>query len=92
MGMKHYKFTWYNKNAKLDNPETIHQVMSLGEIDEIREMEHEIGLEKIRRAYLEHPKKIYSRPVLLFINKYIIHNQEPIDERKYLKNTPRNLG
>ena len=84
--MNYQKYTWYNRSAKLDNPETIHQVMSLGKIDEIIEMEHELGLEKIRQAYLKYPKKIYSRPVFLFINKYFINNQEPIDERKYVKN------
>lgn len=84
--MNYQKYTWYNRVAKLDNPETIHQVMSLGKINEIIEMEHELGMEKIRQAYLKYPKKIYSRPVFFFINKYIIKNQEPIDERKYIKN------
>lgn len=84
--MNYQKYTWYNREAKLDNPETIHQIMSLGQISEIMEMERELGLDKIRQAYLEHPKKIYSRPVFLFINKYILKNQEPIDERKYVKN------
>lgn len=86
------KYTWYNREAKLDNPETIHQIMSLGEIDEIRELKQAIGLEKIKRAYLEHPKKVYSRPVLNFISCYILKNQEKFDEQKFLKNTPRNLG
>ena len=90
--MNYQKYTWYNRAAVLDNPETIHQVMSFGELDEIKAMEREIGIEKIRQVYLQHPKKIYSRPVFLFINKYILNNQEPIDERKYLKNTSRNLG
>lgn len=84
--MNYQKYTWYNRKAKLDNPETIHQVISFGNLDEIIEMKRELGMEKIRKAYLEHPKKIYSRPVFLFINKYILKNQESIDERKYLKN------
>ncbi len=88
--MNYQKYTWYNRGAKIDNPETIHQIMSLGGLDEIRMLKQEIGIEKIREAYLQHPKKIYSRPVFMFINNYILNNQEPIDERKYLKNTARN--
>ncbi len=90
--MNHQKYTWYNKKSDLDNPETIHQIMSLGEIDEIMALEQEIGLKKITQVYLEYPKKVYSRPVFLFINKYIVKNEEAIDERKYLKNTSRNIG
>lgn len=86
------KYIWYNQKAKLDNPETINQILSLGDIHEIQALKKEIGYLKIRQAYLEHPKKVYSRPVLYFINNYVIKNQEPTDERKYLKNTPRHLG
>ncbi|MDO8513839.1 MAG: hypothetical protein Q7S37_05030 [bacterium] len=89
--MNYQKYTWYNRNAKLDNPETIHQVLSFGKIDEIKKMEHMLGLEQITQVYLKYPKNIYSRPVFAFINKYILKNKEPIDERKYLKNTSRNL-
>lgn len=87
--MNYQKYTWYNHMSKLDNPETIHQVMSYGEIDEIKEMENAIGHVKIKQAFLEHPKKVYSKPVFYFIKNYIIKNEELLDERKYLKNTPR---
>lgn len=90
--MKYCKYTWYNRKAELDNPETIHQIMSFGEIDDIREMEQLIGMKKVKELYLKYPKNVYSRSVFLFINNYILKTEEPIDERKYLKNTSRNIG
>ncbi len=89
--MQYHKFTWYNQKSQLDNPETIHQIMSFGEIDDIKKMEQLIGIKKIKELYLKYPKKVYSRSVFLFINNYILKTKEPIDEQKYLKNTSRNI-
>ena len=88
--MQYHKFTWYNQKSQLDNPETIHQIMSFGEIDDIKKMEQLIGIKKIKELYLKYPK-VYSRSVFLFINNYILKTKEPIDEQKYLKNTSRNI-
>ena len=46
--MQYHKFTWYNQKSQLDNPETIHQIMSFGEIDDIKKMEQLIGIKKIK--------------------------------------------
>lgn len=82
---------WYQK-ADPGSPETIHQVLVYGSFEQLKGLESSIGLDKIKRVFTARPKKFYTKPEFNFIKNYILKIKEPLDESKYLKDTPRNIG
>ena len=82
-------YTWYNKTLDLSQPEAIHQVLALGTIEEIEELKHRIGEEKLKDIFLQYPSKVYRPENLNFIKNFLLKIKEPIDEKRYLKDTLR---
>jgi len=82
---------WYQK-ANPDSPETIHQVLVYGSFEQLKGLESSIGLEKIKQVFTTRPKKFYTKPEFNFVKNYVLKIEEPLDESKYLKDTPRNIG
>jgi len=85
------KYTWYNQKAELQNSDTVHQVLSLGRIEEIKKMISVLGLAKVQQIFLETPKKFYYPEILNFISRYVLQVEGEIDESRYLKNTSRSI-
>lgn len=63
-----------------------------GTLDEITSLKKAIGVEKLKTIFLHHPKKVYTSPALYFIKNFILGIITPIDEKTYLKDTPRRVG
>ena len=83
---------WYSPKATLDSPDTIHQILMYGNLSEIKSLKDKVGEQKIRKIFLQYPKKIYTNELLNFIKNFILDINTSIDDQKYLKNTPRNTG
>jgi hypothetical protein len=80
---------WYSSRAKLNSPDTIHQILMFGNLSEIKSLKKELGELNLKKLFLNYPKKIYTASALNFIKNYILGIQSSIDEQKYLKYTPR---
>lgn len=63
----------------------IHQVLSFGDIDEIRWLFKNYSLEEVKIVFINTPKRIYTRPVFLFIKDFILKINTGLDEKKYVK-------
>ena len=82
---------WYQK-ADVFSPDTVHQVLVFGSFEDLKKLKADIGQEKIRQIFIERPKKFYTGPEFNFIKNYVLKIKETLDESKYLKDTPRNIG
>ena len=82
---------WYSNNADRTSLDFIHQTLMYGQLQDIRELKVLLGEDKLRRAFLNHPKKIYTNAALNFVKKIILHISSSIDEQQYLKYTHRNI-
>lgn len=85
-------YTWYSTKSDINSPDTIHNILAFGTLKDIDELKRIQGEEMLKSMFLQHPKKIYYPSVLNFISKFILHISQPIDENRYLKTTPRNIG
>lgn len=74
-------------NVDLENDKIyiIHQVLSFGDIDEIRWLFKNYSLDEINTVFINAPKRIYTRPIFLFIKDYILKIKTWLDENKYVK-------
>lgn len=86
------KNIWYSNKADINSPDTIHQILMYGNLEEIKSLKKILGEKKIKELFLSHPKKVYTKPALNFIKNFVLNIQTPIDEQKYLKATPRYIG
>lgn len=86
------KNVWYSNKANITSPDTVHQVLMYGDLKEIRSLKKALGGEKMKKLFLSHPKKVYTAPALNFIKNFVLQIPTQIDEQKYLKSTPRNIG
>jgi hypothetical protein len=74
-----------NINLENDKIYIIHQVLSFGDIEEIRWLFKKYSLDEIKMVFINIPKRIYTRPVFLFIKEYILKINTGLDEKKYVK-------
>jgi len=84
--------SWYTDKTDEKSPDTIHQVLAFGTLDDIRSLKKRVGRGKIKELFLRYPKKVYTQPSLNFIKNFILGIGGSIDEQKYLKHTPRRIG
>ena len=87
--MNYKQYTWYNRDSILQSADTMHQILAYGQIEDIQKMRQELGDAILTKIFLENPKKVYSPQTLNFIVHYILKINDEIDERRYLKNSPR---
>ncbi len=85
--MKNY--SWYSSKQKDKSPDSIHQVLQFGSLEDIKKLRITVVEENLRELFLSYPKKNYTPASLNFILKFILHIKK-VDEQKYLKSTPRN--
>jgi negative regulator of genetic competence, sporulation and motility len=81
--------SWYTDTADKKSPDTVHQILAFGTLEDIRSLKKAVGEAKIRELFINYPKKVYSRSLLEFVKKFILHIRNQVDEEKYLKYTPR---
>lgn len=84
------KVILWSKNIKTLNPETdkvyiIHQVLSYGDIDDIKLLSKIYTLKEIKNIFLNFPKKIYTRPIYLFVKNYLLKINKELGEKYYVK-------
>lgn len=82
---------WYSPEADLKSPDTIHQILMFGKLNDIQSLKSIVGETTVKELFLRYPKKIYTAAALNFIKNFILKLHTPIDEQKYLKNTPRHI-
>jgi hypothetical protein len=71
----------WSKNIKTINPE----ILSYGDIDEIKLLLKTYSLKEIKDIFLNFPKKIYTKPVFLFVKNYLLKINKELDEKYYVK-------
>ena len=74
-----------NINLENDKIYIIHQVLSFGDIEEIKWLFKNYTLGEIKMVFVNIPKRIYTRPVFLFIKEYILKINTGLDEKNYVK-------
>ena len=86
------KRVWYSNEINPESPDSIHQTLMFGTLEEIRMLLKSVGGKRVKNRFLRYPKKIYTAPAFNFIKNFILGINTRLDEQKYLKNTPRHLG
>ena len=82
-------YTWYSDRSALNNPDSIHQTLALGNLQDIKNLLKKVGVNKVKAIFINHPKKIYTKSGFNFISKFILQITSPIKESEYLKSTLR---
>lgn len=85
------QYVWYANSSSLDSPDTIHQILAFGTLEDIKELKVKVGQNKLQKMFIENPKKIYNPKLLNFIKNYFLQINQAIDDDKYLKASPRAL-
>lgn len=85
------KSVWYSNKTNISSPDTVHQILMYGNLQEIKLLKKTLGLEKIKELFISYPKKVYTAPALNFIKNFVLQIPTQIDEQKYLKVTPRHI-
>ena len=85
------RILWYSPAFDIKSADNIHQTLMYGTLQEIKALEKILGEKKIKTAFLNYPKKIYTAPALNFIKNIVLNINTSIDEQKYLKTTPRHI-
>lgn len=64
----------------------IHQVLSYGDLKQIRSLLHVYSLREVEQVFMKFPKKLYQPAVFHFIKNFILRlKNKKLDERKYVK-------
>ena len=72
-------------DAEIDKIYIIHQILSYGGIDEIKLLLKIYSFKEIKNIFLDFPKKIYTKPVFLFVKNYLLKINKELDEKYYVK-------
>ena len=72
-------------DLEIDKIYIIHQVLSFGDIEEIKWLFENYSIDEIKMVFINIPKRIYTRPVFLFVKDYILKINTELDEKKYVK-------
>lgn len=83
---------WYSSKVDPNSPDTIHQILMFGTLAEIKSLKKTMGIEKVRNLFLNYPKKVYTSSAFYFIKNFILRITTQLDEKTYLKDTPRRIG
>lgn len=85
-------YSWYTNSKSKKSPDAVHQILAFGSLYDIQFLKKTIGVKRLKGLFLKYPKKVYTAPIFNFIKNIILRIHTSIDEQKYLKNTPRNIG
>lgn len=81
---------WSKNIKKLDLEKDkvyiIHQVLSYGNLRQIKWLFKLYPSKEIEEVFLKHPKKVYSAPVFYFVKNFILELKEKkLPEKRYVK-------
>lgn len=82
-------YSWYSNTQSRKSPDAIHQILVYGALSDVRSLKKTIGEGELKSLFLKYPKKIYTAALLNFVKNIVLGINTSIDEKKYLKNTPR---
>lgn len=85
-------YSWYAKSTIPNTPDAIHQVLAFGTLSDIQSLKKTVGDKRLQSVFVENPRKIYSASLFNFIKNIVLNIQTAVDEKKYLKYAPRNIG
>lgn len=75
-----------NIDLQRDKIYIIHQVLSYGQIKQIKKLFKIYNLDEIRDVFENHPKRIYSPAVFNFVKNFILHlKAKKLPKEKYVK-------
>ncbi|MBN2073094.1 MAG: hypothetical protein JW770_04010 [Actinobacteria bacterium] len=63
----------------------IHQTLAYGDINEIKWLFSIYLKDEIKDTFINHPSRIYTRPVYFFIKDFILNIKKDINEKEYVK-------
>jgi len=75
-----------NIDIEKDKIYIIHQVLSYGSMDDIRLLSRLYPKNEIINVFKNFPKRIYTRPVFLYLRDFLLKIGPVLDEKNYVKN------
>lgn len=79
-------------DLRKDRVYIIHQVLSFGNLSQIRWLFEVYNLREIREVFLKHPKKLYTPPIFYFVKNFILGlKKKKLAKEKYVKTSLRVL-
>jgi hypothetical protein len=87
---------WSKNVKKLDLEKDkiyiIHQILSYGNLNQIKWLFRVYSKKEIRKIFVTFPKKIYHPAIFYFVKNFVLNlKNEKLDEKKYLKTSLRNI-
>lgn len=68
----------------------VHQVLSFGNLNQIKWLFKVYRPKEIREIFLKHPKKIYTPPIFYFVKNFILGlKKKNLPKEKYVKSSLR---
>ena len=75
-----------NIDIEKDKIYIIHKVLSYGSMDDIRLLSRLYPKNEIINVFKNYPKRIYTRPVFLYLRDFLLKIGPVLDEKNYVKN------
>ena len=80
-------------DLKKDNLYIIHQILSFGRMEDLNWLLQAYTKAEIVKIFIEHPYKDYDRVRFNFIKNFFLDlKKQNLEEKQYVKNTPRYIG
>ena len=79
----------HNIDIKKDKIYIIHQVLSYGSMDDIRLLSRLYSRDEIISIFKNYPKRIYTRPVFLYLRDFLLKIGLVLYKKDYVKNIAR---
>ena len=81
-----------NLDPQKDKAYIIHQVLSYGRMEDLKWVFIAYPREKIIEVFKNSPYKDYTKSRFYFVKNYLLSlKNDPIDEKNYVKNIPRDI-
>jgi len=75
-----------NLDLEIDKIYIVHQVLAYGSMDDIKIIQKIYSEKEIKNIFINFPKKIYTKPVFLFIKNFLLNINDELNEKDYIKN------
>jgi len=75
-----------NLDLEIDKIYIVHQVLAYGSMDDIKIIQKIYSEKEIKNIFKNFPKKIYTKPVFLFIKNFLLNINDELNEKDYIKN------
>ena len=83
-------FLWSKNTEKLDKEKDkvyiIHQILSYGDVSEVRQLLRIYDKKEVRETFVKYPKKIYQPSVFYFTKNFVLGlERKRLKEENYVK-------